>query len=368
MYNDLEKKLSSLQEPTAFKIKTFDELLAENIALAKEILSDDWLPLESDSYMKKLRVLTLRQMHNQADKKETVKQLLVTTATSVDLDNLGSTVNIFRDSGEYPYTNFEFKLLTLANENLTIPAGLVLNDDKDEYKAHTVDSVQIQAGALSAIVRVELEEYVVQSDIKTENLVTELTFAVDIKQLDIFKNGADAESDDRYRLRIIASNDKHSTAGSVEAYKYFAYSADSRISDISIPDDNEPLDVNIYLASFDVVDDVMIDKVYQNCNKKYTRPLGDNLHVAPAEILHVDLVATIELFDLLKQVEIDNKIKANFKDSFFIGQDFVKSDFIRKCHIDGVYKVISDFDDMKVSNKQIIKITSFTFNYKQAEL
>jgi phage-related baseplate assembly protein len=368
MYNDLEKKLSLLQEPTAFKIKSFDELLHENIELAKEILGSEWLPLESDSYMKKLRVLTLRQIHNQADKKETVKQFLVTTATGVDLDHLGSSVGIFRDKGEYPYTNFEFKLLAPSHEDLTIPAGLILNSKDDGYKAHTVNSILIKAGSLSVIVRAELEEYVTQSDIKTEHLVTELTFAVDIKQLDIFKNGADAESDDRYRLRIIASNDKHSTAGSVEAYKYFAYSADSRISDISIPDDNEPLDVNIYLASFDIVDDVMIDKVYQACNEKYTRPLGDNLTVAPAEIVYVDLSATIELFDLLKQVEIDSKIKANFKDSFFIGQNFVKSDFIRKCHIDGVYKVDSEFEDIKVSNKQVIKIASFDFTYKQAAL
>lgn len=368
MYKNLEEKLSLLQEPTAFKIKTFDELLHENVELAKEILGSEWLPLESDPYMKKLRVLTLRQIHNQADKKETVKQLLVTTATGVDLDNLGSAVNIFRDSGEYPYADFEFKLKVLSNEDLMIPAGLILNSNNDKYKAHTVDSVLVKAGSLSVILRVELEDHVAQSDVKTENLVTELTFAVDIKQLDIFKNGADAESDDRYRLRIIASNDKHSTAGSIEAYKYFAYSADSRISDISIPDDNEPLDVNIYLASFDIVDDAMINKVYQACNAKYTRPLGDNLTVAPAEIIYVDLVATIELFDLLKQVEIDNNIKANFKNSFFIGQHFVKSDFIRKCHIDGVYKVNSDFDDVKVSNKQVIKIASFDFTYKQAEL
>lgn len=368
MYNDLEKKLFSLQEPTAFKIKTFDELLAENITLAKEILGEEWLPLESDPYIKKLRVLTLRQIHNQADKRETVKQLLVTTATGVDLDNLGGAVSVFRDIGEYPYAYFEFRLLAQNNERLTLPAGLILNDDFDKYKAHTVESVFIEAGEMSAIVRVELNEYVFQSEIETENLVTELTFAVDIKQLGIFKNGAYAENDDRYRLRIISSNDKHSTAGSIEAYKYFAYSADSRISDISIPDDNEPLDVNIFLASFDTVDEAMITKVYEACNERYTRPLGDNLTVAPAEILHVDLIATIELFDLLKQVEIDNKIKANFKDSFFIGQDFVKSDFIRKCHIDGVYKVVSDFDDIKVSNKQVIKIASFALNYKQAEI
>ena len=193
MYKNLEKKLSLLPEPTPFKIKTFDELLAENIADAKTILSTDeseWLPLESDPYMKKLRVLTLRQTHNIIDKKETFRQLLITTATGVDLDHLGAGEYVFRDSGEYPYTNFEFKLLVANDEDITIPANLLLNSGDDVYKAHVVSDVLIPAGDLTAIVKVELEQFIVQSDVKTENLVTELTYALSIKQLDIFSNGA----------------------------------------------------------------------------------------------------------------------------------------------------------------------------------
>ena len=370
MYEDLKNKVSSLPEPTAFKLKTFDELLAENIALAKTVLSTEeteWLPLESDPYMKKLRVLTLRQLHNQNDKKETVKQLLVTTATGVDLDNLGVEENVFRDEGEYPYTNFEFTLLVARDEDVTLPAGLVLNSDDDKFKAHTVDDVTIFAGNTVAILKVELEEYVTQSDVKTENLVTELTYGVKIKQLDIFSNGAEIESDDRYRLRIIISSDKYSTAGAEEAYIYHAVSADSRVDDIVVLDE-KVLDVNIYLASFDGVDEIMLDRVRSACNAKYIRPIGDNVIVAPAEVIHLDLSATVEVFDLLKQSDIEKSIKANFDKSFFIGQNLVESDFLRKCHIDGVYRVYSDFTDVIVSNKQIISIDSLTLNFREASL
>lgn len=369
MYNDLEKQLSSLKEPTAFNIKTFDELLDENIALAKDVLGSDWLPLESDPYMKKLRVLTLRQIHNQADKKETVKQLLVTTATGADLDNLGESVGIFRDAGEYPYTNFEFKLLVVNSHDVVIPKGLVLNDDKDKYRAFVVEDVVIPAGELSAIVKVELEQYIEESDVKCENVVTELTFGVDVKQLDIFKNGASFESDDRYRLRLIASNNRYSTAGAEDAYKYYIYSADNRIDDVSIPQDNKPLEVNIYLASFSSgVDDLMISRVNSSLNAKKTRPLNDFVKVYPAKKIEVSLEATVELFDLLKQSSIDKVIRANFENSFFIGQNFVRSDFIRKIHIDGVYRVTSDFKDVVVSDKEIIEITNINLNFKKAEL
>jgi phage-related baseplate assembly protein len=371
MYNDLDKKLLSLQEPTNILNKTFDELLAENIALAKPILSTDdieWLPLDSDPFMKKIRILTLRQLHNQADKNITIKSLLITTARGVDLDNLGASQNIFRDLGEYPYTNFSFKLSAPAGTDKVIPKGLILNSD-DNHKAIVSDEVIIKAGEIEAIVKVELEEYIYQSEVKTENLITDLTFTVDIKQLGIFTNGATAEDDHRYRLRIISASDRYSTAGSVEAYKFFAYSSDSRIDDISIPADNEVLEVNIYLASFDdVVDEAMIQRVYEACNYKYTRPIGDKVIVKPAEMIAVDITGTIELFDLLKQSEINNKIEANLRTSFFIGQDFVTSDFMSKCHIDGVYSVKSDFTDKIVSNKQIIRIGQINFNYVQAEI
>ena len=368
MYKDIEKQLLSLQEPTVFNIKTFDELLAENIELAKEILGSDWLPLESDPYMKKLRVLTLRQMHNQADKKETVKQLLVTTATGKDLDNLGASVGIFRDSGEYPYTNFEFKLLAQSDDDVVIPKGLILNDLEDKHRAFVVEDVVITTGAERGIAKVELLEFVEQSDVKCENIVTELTFGVEVKQLGIFDNGASFESDDRYRFRIIASNNRYSVAGPTEAYKYFVYEADARIDDVSIPDDNEVLHVDIYIASFSGVDDVMIQRANVACNDKYTRPIGDKVSVLPAEIIALDIDVKIELFDLLKQSDVEKRIRENFLNSFFIGQNFVRSDLIRKCHIDGVYRVSSDFEDVLVSNKQIIKIESLNLEFVEADI
>jgi phage-related baseplate assembly protein len=372
MYRVLEKKLSLLKEPTNIQNKTFNELLEINIADAKTILSTkdiEWLPLESDPYMKKIRILTLRQLHNQAGFNMGIIAQLTTIAKGTDLDHLGAGENIFRDLGEYPYTNFSFKLLAPAGTDKVIPKGLILNSDDDNHKAIVSDEVIIKAGEIEAIVKVELQEYIYQSDVKTENLITDLTYALEIKQLNIFSNGATAEDDNRYRLRIISASDRYSTAGSVEAYKFFAYSSDSRIDDISIPDDNEVLEVNIYLASFDdVVDEAMCQRVYEACNYKYTRPIGDKVIVKPAENIVVDITGTIELIDLLKQSEIDTQIKANLNTSFFIGQDFIKSDFIARCHIGGVYKVDIDFIEKIATSKQIIKIGQININYIQAEI
>ena len=94
-------------------------------------------------------------------------------------------------------------------------------------------------------------------------------------------------------------------------------------------------------------------------NAKYTRPLNDKVLVKPAEI---------EVFDLLKQSEIDAEIRANFENSFFIGQNFIESDFMRKCHIDGVYRVNSNFKDRLVNDNQIIKINKLILKLEGAKL
>ena len=112
----------------------------------------------------------------------------------------------------------------------------------------------------------------------------------------------------------------------------------------------------------------MCQRVYEACNYKYTRPIGDKVIVKPAEMIAVDIIGTIELIDLLKQSEIDTQIKANLNTSFFIGQNFIKSDFIARCHISEVYKVDIDFLEKIVSDKQIIKIGQININYVQAEM
>jgi len=396
MYDDIESKLSSLKEPTAFTMLDFDYLLDVNIKLSQICFdgeleyiksipyiigtdeydnyinnyifkNDKWQPLESDPYMKNLRVLTLRQIHTQADKKETVKQILVTTATGYDLDDLGAGENVFRDNGEYPYAEFEFKLLVAKDEIVYIPKGLILSDETKQYKAIVLETVSLLKGAMSSVVKVALQEYVEESEVKTETLVTSLQFAVKIKQLDIFKNGATNESDDRYRVRIIASNDRYSTAGSVEAYKYHALSADSRIDDITVLSE-KALEVNIYISSFSGVDALMIDRVYEACSARYVRPLNDKVIVSPAETIIDEITVEVELFDMLSQGDIDTNIRASFSNSFFIGQDFVRSDLIRKCHINGVYRVTTDFSDVIISEKQIFEISALNINFKEAVL
>jgi len=363
---ELENSLKNLPIPSIIEVDAFDKFLAENIVTAKEVLGEDWLPLESDPYMKQLRILTLRAMHNQADKNETIKQLLITTATGINLDHLGIEKNVLRDKGEKPRTTAQMTLSTLLPFDVTVFAGTVVNNAQDSYseeivEAVVVEDVTIAKGDRTCIVELELDKYVRESDVQCENIVTTLPFVARVKQLQNFTGGFELEDDDRYRYRIILSNAKYSTAGCSDAYEYFTRLADSRIDDVTISA-HEGV-VKIVVHSFTSADEAMLERVYEAVSAKSVRPISDAPVVKLAEKIDVTLDVNVELFNPLEANVTEQQIRANFENAFFIGQDLVRSDVDRKCHLDNVYRVNTDFIDVLANDEQVINIVALNLSF-----
>ena len=84
MYSDVLEQLARLPLPTAVTNADAKELLEKNVTDAKKVLGDGWIPLESDPYVKNLKILTLRQLHNQEEKNITVRKILLTVATGIE--------------------------------------------------------------------------------------------------------------------------------------------------------------------------------------------------------------------------------------------------------------------------------------------
>ena len=358
------KEIQLLPPPTIIEVSEFDTLLADNVVLAKEVLGSDWQPLESDPYMKKLRVLTLRQNHNQADKNETIKQLLVTTATGVNLDHLGLEMGVARDKGEKPRALVKFELSSQRSFDVVIFAGTVLNDLDDSVKAIVVKDITIAKNELVVQGEIELDKYVEKSSVKCENLVTDVAYINKVTQLTSFDNGASFESDDSYRVRIILSLATYSTAGCSDAYEFYTRSADSRIDDVAISA-NEGI-VRVVIHSFSEVDTAMLERVTKSINSKTVRPISDNPIVVQAKVIELDIVLNIELYEPLDASSIEKIIRENFKHTFFIGQDLVRSDVMRKAHLEGVYRVNSNFTDVLVDDDSVIVLNSLNFSFSRA--
>jgi len=366
IYTQLEKAMTDLPQPRAVGEKRFDDFLTELIGEAKEILGHDWQPLESDPYMKNLRILALRKVHDQANRNAIIRELLITTATGDDLDHLGLSRGVARDEGEYPTANYEFALSTPLDEDVTIPAGTRLNSDDDRYQAETMIDARIPAGSDRVITRVQLLDFIPTSDIDISNIVTTLPYVAAARQMEPFAAGDGRESDDRYRLRIMAALARSSTAGGENAYRWYAYAADSRIRDVYVTSAPGSLIVDVYVYG-DPVDDAMIQRVTDALNAQEVRPLSDQVRVQSATIKPVTVTATIEVFSLLEAGRIKEAIEANFADAFGLGVDLVRSDVDRKCHVEGVYRVVSDFADVLVDRHEVVKLDRLDLNFVEVD-
>ena len=112
------------------------------------------------------------------------------------------------------------------------------------------------------------------------------------------------ESDDSYRHRIQLSWYARNTAGSIEAYRYFALSADSAVLDAvpygpqvwtgTVPDGH----VWVYVLSNTgdgTPDQVLLDTVNSALNAEFVRPLTDYVTVKSPIITNYQITATLKV-------------------------------------------------------------------------
>lgn len=107
------------------------------------------------------------------------------------------------------------------------------------------------------------------------------------------------ESDADYRRRLLLAHDAFSTAGSRQAYQYFALSADSAVKDAGAV---RPLPgvVQVYVLSRAGDGEAapsLVANIEAALNAEQVRPLTDTVRVGSASILSFSVSATLELRD-----------------------------------------------------------------------
>ncbi|MEZ2600750.1 baseplate assembly protein [Kluyvera intermedia] len=109
------------------------------------------------------------------------------------------------------------------------------------------------------------------------------------------------EGDDAFRARIRLSWYARNTAGSVQAYEYFALSADGAVLDAKAYGPQEdasisPGHVEVYVLSNEgegVPGQVLLDTVADDLSADFTRPLTDYVVVKAATIIEYAVTATL---------------------------------------------------------------------------
>lgn len=288
------------------------------------------------------------------------------------LDYLGQLVGVTRLVPQKAVTTIEFTFNT-GHGSITIPQGTRVTNGAGsiifEVETTTILSVGIDIIEIKCIS---------QNTGKVNNgylagslniLLDSLTAFASCSNLDDTSGGSDEETDEQLRERIKLSPSRYSVAGPIEAYKYFAFSANPEIIDVAVI---SPVagQVNIYpLTNTVPTPQSILNEVYATCNAEKVRPDTDLVIVLAPTALNYSININLTLYNnsddvsIVQQItELLNSYTSNVAGK--LGIDVVKNQIISLCMVEGVYNanLTSIASDLVVSGSEFGNCTGISVN------
>ena len=174
------------------------------------------------------------------------RQKMLRYARGDVLDALGETRDVARMESTAAATTLCFGIDEPIASNIIIPAGLRVTGDFMRYFL-TDKTVVLYAGASTVEVTATAEnggeEYndIAIGEINKIVDVSEVPLIDYVTNIDVTEGGGDPEGDEAYRERIREAENRLSTAGPAQAYKYWALSANPLVSDAAVESETETI-------------------------------------------------------------------------------------------------------------------------------
>ena len=172
------------------------------------------------------------------------RQKMLRYARGTVLDAIGQNRDVKRLGVEYAKTTLRFSIKSPLASDIVIPEGIRVTSDMKRYFA-TDEAVTILSGDKYADVTATAEN---SGENYNGIIVDTITSIIDISRIPTIDSvtnitessgGKDGENDESFRERIRESENKLSTAGPAKAYKYYALSANSKVTDAVVMSDEE---------------------------------------------------------------------------------------------------------------------------------
>ena len=238
-------------------------------------------------------ILELVQQRNAID--FAAKMNLLAYSEGDYLDHLGANLGVTRLGASSAVTTIQFTLSQALTYDAVIPEGTRLTNDGKIYFA-TTEEVTISAGELTATITAQCTESgIIGNDYvpgQISRIVETLPYDITARNIDTSSGGDETESDDAFRERIQIAPETFTNAGSLKAYEYYARSADSSISAVSVVTNHidssiSPGNVNIYvlLNGGVIPDNEILQKVLDSCSADDVRPDTDYVHALAPEVI-----------------------------------------------------------------------------------
>lgn len=172
------------------------------------------------------------------------RQKMLRYARGTVLDALGQNRDVKRLGAEYAKTTLRFKIKSPSSSDIVIPAGIRVSSDLTRYFI-TDEAATIISGEKSVDVTATAENSgsayngIIADSITTIIDISRIPTIDSVTNITVTAGGADGEDDELFRERIRESENKLSTAGPAKAYKYYALSANAKVSDAVVISEDE---------------------------------------------------------------------------------------------------------------------------------
>lgn len=177
---------------------------------------------------------------------DSCRQVLLRYARGAVLDELGRNRDVTRLDPTYATTTLRFGVSEPVASNIIIPAGLRVTGDYIHYFL-TDSTVVLRAGESSVEVTATAESGGYEYNDEAPGFIDTIVDVSDVPLIDYVTNtdttagGGDEELDEAYRERIREAENRLSTAGPAQAYKYWALSSNPLVSDAVVESEKETI-------------------------------------------------------------------------------------------------------------------------------
>jgi phage-related baseplate assembly protein len=271
-------------------------------------------------------------------------------------------------------------LLTFAGNTtpIVVPEGTRIGAQDQKVFFRTIEAVSVPANTVNVSVKAECDTAGLVGNGYNQgeiNLIMDpVAYLAEATNSDVTAGGAEEEADERLRERIKLAPSAFSTAGSINAYKFWALTANPLIVDVSVPRvPVVPGEVRIYplMESGDVTPSEVIDQVKAAVEPDNVRPLTDTPVVTSPTRIDYTLQVNVTLFEDSIQQDVTDKANENLQ-TFVdekrrkLGRDIIGTQIIAALSKDleaDLYKVeLVGFSDIVVNENSFAFCTAFNIS------
>ncbi len=298
------------------------------------------------------------------------KQMFPTTAEGIYLDYHAEERGITRKSAVKATGYVTFAMAYVITEDVIIPKGTVVATDDDvPLRFISTQERMIRAGTVNVVVPVEAEKGGKEYNVATGKIVCAVTAVQNIIQiinLSPMTGGADVESDDRLRNRILYLHYHHNNSTNTAFYKNLAESVEGVYSAGVIPKNRGVGTVDVYISRHgEDAGTLLINSVQELLTKEREVNVNVQVRTATKSSANIHLYLDVEEKYDFEEVKRDVEVMAtDYVNSLGVGNPFYLSKLgVLIQQVQGVKGFIYDMDDsydLLVSKKMYPAMGSIT--------